>query len=207
MRSEAFESILLYLVGARTKRRTVHLTEARQLRALAHPLRLKLLGLLRTDGPATATTLAERVGQSVPLASYHLRQLAANGFVDEAGELARDARERWWRARHQITSWDVGEFLDSPERLAAGQALSAEVARRYAEVLQSWVAEMPTLPRDWIGMWELSDRRLELAPDELVKLRSALATVIERFVDRPRRDDTEPVIAVVELLPIPRPAS
>jgi DNA-binding transcriptional ArsR family regulator len=145
------------------------------------------------------------VGESVPLVSYHLRQLAANGFVDEAGELARDGRERWWRARHQITSWDVGEFLDSPERLAAGQALSAEVARRYAEVLASWVAELPSLPRGWIGKWELMDRRLELAPDELVELRDSLAEVIERFVDRPRRDDTEPVIAVVELLPIPRP--
>lgn len=189
-----------------TESPAVHLTEARQLRALAHPLRLRLLGLLRNDGPATATTLAERVEASVPLISYHLRQLGAHGFVDEAPDLARDGRERWWRARHRMTSWDLGELLDSPERLAAGQALSAEVARRYGEVLQEWVGEMPALPREWVGAWDLSDWRLHLSPDELIELRAALADVIRRFADRPPREDTAPVTAAVQLLPRPRPA-
>jgi hypothetical protein len=143
----------------------------------------------------------------VPLVSYHLRQLAANGFVDEAGELARDGRERWWRARHQITSWDVGEFLDSPERLAAGQALSAEVAHRYAEIVEAWVEEMRSLPSEWVGAWEMSDWRLELAPAEVVELRLLLADVIEGFADRPRRPGTEPVTAIVQLFPRPRSES
>lgn len=59
----------------------------RQLRALAHPLRVQLLGLLRLDGPATASRLAARVGESSGATSYHLRQLAAYGFVeDEPGQ-------------------------------------------------------------------------------------------------------------------------
>src|SRR5689334_12619211 len=57
--------------------------DGRSLRALAHPLRLRLLGLLRMDGAATASQLAARTGQSSGATSYHLRQLAAYGFVIE----------------------------------------------------------------------------------------------------------------------------
>ncbi len=52
-----------------------------QLKALTHPTRLRMLGLLRIDGPATATTLAQRLGLNTGATSYHLRQLAQHGFV------------------------------------------------------------------------------------------------------------------------------
>ena len=64
------------------------ITEPREMRALAHPLRLRLIGLLRVEGPATATALADTVGESPALVSYHLRQLDAYNFVEEAPELA-----------------------------------------------------------------------------------------------------------------------
>src|SRR6478609_3560973 len=51
------------------------------LRALAHPTRLTMLGMLRIDGPATATSLATRLGINTGQTSYHLRQLAHYGFV------------------------------------------------------------------------------------------------------------------------------
>jgi DNA-binding transcriptional ArsR family regulator len=72
--------------------------DARSLRGLAHPLRLQLLGLLRMDGPATATQLAERTGQSSGATSYHLRQLAAYGFVIEDLDRTTGRRDRYWRA-------------------------------------------------------------------------------------------------------------
>ena len=53
------------------------------LKALAHPVRLRMLGLLRIEGPATATTLATRLGLNTGATSYHLRQLAQHGFVVE----------------------------------------------------------------------------------------------------------------------------
>ena len=62
------------------------------LRALAHPLRGRLLGLLRTEGPSTATRLGQQLGESSGATSYHLRQLEAYGFV---GEARREGRERW----------------------------------------------------------------------------------------------------------------
>ncbi|MBW8766480.1 MAG: helix-turn-helix transcriptional regulator, partial [Geodermatophilales bacterium] len=69
---------------------------------------MSLLAALRMDGPSTATHLAERLGESSGSTSYHLRQLAAFGFVEEVpGE--GDGRERWWRARHRSTRWDTGD--------------------------------------------------------------------------------------------------
>ena len=52
------------------------------------------------------------------MASYHLRQLASHGFIEEAPELAEDGKQRWWRASHERTSWSTVEFLDTPERVA-----------------------------------------------------------------------------------------
>lgn len=80
------------------------------MRALAHPLRGRLLGLLRLDGPSTATLLGQRVGESSGATSYHLRQLAVHGFVEDV-EGAGRGRERWWRAVHRSTLWHTAELL------------------------------------------------------------------------------------------------
>src|SRR3712207_7836256 len=60
--------------------------------------RSALLGLLRSEGPSTASKLGQRLGESSGSTSYHLRQLAALGFVEEVPGQGT-ARERWWRAR------------------------------------------------------------------------------------------------------------
>jgi DNA-binding transcriptional ArsR family regulator len=97
--------------------------EVSAMRALSHPLRLELFERLRTEGPATASLLAQRVGESSGATSYHLRQLARYGFVEED---MRDAkgRERWWRHRERPAEREGASFFSSrvcrlsPERLA-----------------------------------------------------------------------------------------
>src|ERR671932_2725663 len=69
--------------------------DAGGLRALAHPLRVQLFNLLSFYGPATATTLAGRVGESSGSTSYHLRQLERHGLVRE-DTTRGNARARWW---------------------------------------------------------------------------------------------------------------
>ncbi|MGW6810321.1 ArsR/SmtB family transcription factor, partial [Bacillus subtilis] len=101
--------------------------QPRALRALAHPVRIRLLSELRSEGPATASTLAETTGEAVSLISYHLRQLSKHGFIEEAPELARDARERWWRVREQMTSWSSASFLATEEGRAADTAVKQEI--------------------------------------------------------------------------------
>src|ERR1700683_2068981 len=68
-----------------TGRSVTRLTDPRALRAYAHPVRLKLVALLRTEGPLTATRAGELLGESSGTCSFHLRQLAKYGLVEEAG--------------------------------------------------------------------------------------------------------------------------
>jgi DNA-binding transcriptional ArsR family regulator len=184
-----------------TEPSTLRLTDPGQMRALAHPLRLRLLGLLRSDGPATATELAEHLEVSPALASYHLRQLAAHGFIDEAPDLATDGKQRWWRATHERTSWKTVEFLDTPERVAAEQALGREIARAHADRAAEWVVDASSWPTEWVDASTMSDWILELTPEDLTEMREELEATIEWWAARPRRPDAQKVQAIVHLLP------
>ncbi|MGH3064964.1 MAG: winged helix-turn-helix domain-containing protein, partial [Gaiellaceae bacterium] len=77
-------------------KRATELTDPGALRALAHPVRIRLLGLLRREGPLSASEAGRRIGESSGSASYHLRQLARFELVEEAG--GGRGRERPWRA-------------------------------------------------------------------------------------------------------------
>src|SRR6266540_1994464 len=87
------------------------ITDVGSLKAVAHPLRLRLLGSLRIEGPATATDLARKLGESSGATSYHLRQLAKYGFIEDDPEQP-NARDRRWRAAHRYTSWSDSDHAD-----------------------------------------------------------------------------------------------
>src|ERR1700685_4122500 len=70
-------------------------TDARTMRALAHPVRIALVEALSLGGAMTATQVGERIGESATTCSFHLRQLAKYGFVEEAG--GGTGRSRPWR--------------------------------------------------------------------------------------------------------------
>jgi DNA-binding transcriptional ArsR family regulator len=134
-----------------------------QLRALTHPVRLRMLGLLRADGPATATTLATRLGLNTGATSYHLRQLAQHGFVVDDPERGT-GRERWWRAAHTTTRTDVDP--DDPDP-ATGDTLDAylqTVVTVYAERLQRAVEDRPLLPSEWREAGTFSDWSVRVTP-------------------------------------------
>lgn len=171
------------------------------MRALAHPLRLRLLGLLRSDGPATATTLGQQTDSSPALVSYHLRSLAAHSLIEEAPELANDGRERWWRALHSGMTWNPADFLDTPERAAAAGSLMGEIAARYAEAAREWLAEAPAWSADWVDAADMSDWRLHLTPDSTRRLRTDLAEVIDRYTAAPDEEGAEFVRLIVHVLP------
>ena len=74
----------------------MQISDPKAIRALAHPLRLDLLELLAAGGPATAAHCGRMLGESQASCSFHLRQLAKYGFVQDAGP-GQDRRERRWR--------------------------------------------------------------------------------------------------------------
>ncbi|WP_212817897.1 winged helix-turn-helix domain-containing protein [Polymorphospora rubra] len=175
--------------------RTVHLTDPRAMRALAHPTRLQLLGELRTRGPQTVGMLSEIVDEAVGSVSYHLGKLASFGFVEEVPELARDRRERWWRAAHERTTFKPVEVLDNPERRAALDSFRRSVLRRYVEVLERYLESEATLAPAWVAGATSSDTQVHLTSDELMELQADLKALGDRWEARgvAGRAGTEPV--------------
>ena len=150
--------------------------EVRSIRALAHPLRLQLLDLLRFDGPATATRLARRTGESTGATSYHLRQLAQYGYIEE--EPTEAGRERWWRYRDRRPA--VAGHGDEMRRLAA------ELLSREAHAVDRFLAER-SRAADWDAASFFQSHALRLTAAELDELRVA----VERVLDGYRPADAE----------------
>ncbi|MFF9374849.1 ArsR/SmtB family transcription factor [Streptomyces griseoluteus] len=165
--------------------------DAKGLRALAHPVRVQLVGLLRKYGPSTATRLAERLGVNSGTASYHLRQLGAAGFVEEDTERG-NARERWWRSLHQMTELNDPELAErEPE---AALAYLQSVAATYTLRTQRAVNELQTMPRTWRDTFDMSGWALRLTPEEAAALRQELRAVVDRY----RRDTPEGLVKAPE---------
>src|SRR5580693_1042753 len=99
-------------------------TDARTLRALAHPVRIALIEALILGGAMTATQVGERIGESPTTCSFHLRQLAKYGFVEEAG--GGRGRARPWRMRH------IGMTVPGPGKLDATAQIAAHAVARLA---------------------------------------------------------------------------
>ena len=151
------------------------LLDARNLRGLAHPLRLRLLAMLREAGPSTATLLAARVGESTAATSYHLRQLEAYRFVVE--DTGRGTgRERWWRSAHRSTYFDLGAD-ESEEGQLLGEEYLRGVARGYAARMDAWIDALPTVGRAWRDAANMSDYRMRLTPAEAVALVAQLDAI------------------------------
>lgn len=157
----------------------VRVRDATTLRALAHPLRLKLLGLLRIGGPSTATLLGRRLGESSGATSYHLRELARYGFVTEVPGRGT-GRERWWQAAHRMTSWDVADFAEGGSQVA--DELLRYGVRLRGRVLQSWLGSREELDRSWDCAASLNDYALRLTPQQARELAAELTAVADRWL-------------------------
>ncbi|OZM73111.1 transcriptional regulator [Amycolatopsis antarctica] len=165
----------------------------RTLRALAHPLRIQLLELLRADGPATASGLGERLGESSGTTSWHLRQLAEYGFVAEDTDRG-NRRERWWRSVHDGHRMDAEDFLDDPDSAGAlNSYLHASVQLRYAAESQ-FIAELDHWRESWERTVLFDDARLSLTPEETRALSEDVLRVVDRYRREPRAGD-ETVVA------------
>ncbi|MEV7848815.1 helix-turn-helix domain-containing protein [Streptomyces cyaneofuscatus] len=175
--------------------------DAKGLRALAHPVRVQMVTLLRKHGPSTATRLAERLDVNSGTASYHLRQLAAAGFVAEDAERG-NARERWWRSVHQLTRFDHEDLAEREPEAALAYLQSVHSA--YTMRTQQGLHGLQTLPRPWREAFDMSDAALRLTPAEARKMRDEIWSVIERYKrasDDQKSQDTERVWVNLHVLP------
>ncbi|MFH8606663.1 ArsR/SmtB family transcription factor [Streptomyces sp. NPDC018029] len=161
--------------------RKVHHLDARTLRGLAHPLRMRLLSSLRLDGPATASQLAARLGESSGATSYHLRQLAEYGFVEDDPERGK-GRERWWRSAHQGTYTDEDLIRDQdPEVRGALSTLLHEYATQHAQEVNTWIATRHEWSEEWDEAADISDFTLDLTPELASELAHKIHDLVESY--------------------------
>jgi DNA-binding transcriptional ArsR family regulator len=160
------------------------LTDPKAMRALAHPVRLALLEAFAGTDTLTATEAGERVGESPANASFHLRQLAKYGFVEEAER--GTGRRRPWKLKHCGTSFT--DVHDDPELAGAARALSRTLRDYYLARAQSAHEERHALPAEWRAVTGLNQMGLYVTPEELKILNEEiLALLFERFGERRAR--------------------
>jgi DNA-binding transcriptional ArsR family regulator len=172
-----------------------------QMKALTHPVRVRMLGMLRIDGPATATTLATRLGLNTGATSYHLRQLAQAGFVAEDTTLG-NARDRWWRAAHQSTTTDTAGPAE-PEARDTLDAYLQSVVVVMTELLQRSVEELPLLTEEWRDATTYSDWVVSLTPRKARAVIGQLIASMQEIDEEADDEDAVPFMLQLSAFPYP----
>ncbi len=167
----------------------VHLSDPRALRAYAHPVRMALVGLLRREGPRTATQAAPLVGESVASCSYHLRMLAKYGLVEEA-DPDGPGRDKPWRATAEYTDWPG--WSDDPAVASAAEALTLAAAENQFHRMARAMEKRHELPREWQEAEGFSDVTLYLTPEELKGLGRRIEDLLQEYGDRVAHPERRP---------------
>jgi DNA-binding transcriptional ArsR family regulator len=166
-------------------------TDARDLRALAHPLRLALLETLVTEGPLTASQAAALLEESPSNCSWHLRKLAEHGFVREAR--GGTGRNRPWRAVAQGLDWgEPGGTDDVPDSGIAAEALSDMLVEREVQRLRAARASRDAEPAPWQEVTGLLSSMAWLTADEAARLRQELTAVLVPHLERSAERTADP---------------
>jgi DNA-binding transcriptional ArsR family regulator len=137
---------------------------AAQMRAMVHPLRMRIIDALRNDGPSTASRLAAQLGESSGATSYHLRVLADAGVIEEDSDRG-NGRERWWRRAQPIYFPTDAESPDERAVEVAGRLLHVE---REDEALRRFLLGFEELPTEWNEATFTGSFPIYLTADELM---------------------------------------
>lgn len=174
------------------------ITDSGVLAAMSHPLRRRLMDVLKVYGPSTVSQLAERTDQAVANVSHHLKVLGACDLIEEAPELARDRRERWWRLVSAGVRWTTADFDGDPATAAVASAAQSLNLDRHASLVRQWFATSEEERARWENSPFATGKWMHLTPAELAQLEAEVIDVFARWADRALPDDgerREPVFA------------
>ncbi|MGA4670153.1 ArsR/SmtB family transcription factor [Propionibacteriaceae bacterium Y1923] len=143
-----------------------------QLRAVAHPTRIRIMTLLAYQGPLRATDLGEPLGLAPNAVSYHLRILARAGLVTEATGVGQDKRERWWQTAH--ARYEIDDPGQAPQLFthirqvverALGQAVQSDLPEGSKPALSFASAWLPPAEFDQVlgAVGAATEKQLKLA--------------------------------------------
>jgi DNA-binding MarR family transcriptional regulator len=178
------------------------------MRALAHPLRWALMDALLVEDTATATRCAELVGASQATCSFHLRQLARYGFVEQVE--SSDRRERPWRMATTEQRWD--RVQPDETRARAATELTRVFVEREFDKFRRWLRSALSYPKDWQSAAGHVGAQTWLTADELTDLSKQLREVMTRYKDRlddpgRRPEGSRPVRLFLMSYPLPEDAA
>lgn len=166
---------------------SARITDPRVMRAMAHPARIAIIEHLGSTGAVvTATECADLVGLSPSATSYHLRELARYGLVEQAPSRG-DGRERVWRST--TTSFSVQGDLDEPETRASQQKLVDVYLNRDFARLREWMAGMHEESKEWQDASTLMGPMLLLTAEELTEVNKRIGELLDPYRRRERMDD------------------
>lgn len=158
----------------------LEVSDPKAMRALAHPLRLSILDVLRDRGQATATEVATQLGDSAANCSFHLRTLERYGFVEDVG--GGKGRHRPWRAIPYHFAIDSTEA--SSDMLRAAQALGEAAGDKTIKRLEGWESETASHAEVWQSAAFHIDNRLRVTPSELKKIRTEMQKILKPYRSR-----------------------
>jgi DNA-binding transcriptional ArsR family regulator len=179
--------------------------EMAALKGLAHPLRVAIIDVLSGYGPATASALAERLGESSGATSYHLRQLEKHGFVQE-DTTRGSGRERWWQRVPRPISLNSTELEPNGAERAASDLVMAEWQRNRQQRLSAFLSHgLEAVGKDWVEYGGVSTANLQLTIDQMHELGLELAEVVDRYLTKYRNQQVpgaRPVQVHVDVFPL-----
>lgn len=156
----------------------LELTDARALRALAHPARLAILEFLHQEGTATPTECSHAVGESPQACSYHLRALAKHGLVRRTS--SDDGRETRWELAAAGFRFSPTTST-APEYEAAARALGARVLERDDAIVAEYLARERELDDDWRDAALVTSASIHVTTDELRELQRGLRELLAPY--------------------------
>lgn len=188
------------------QRRPDRVLDSGALRALAHPLRVRIYDILSQYGPQTASTLAERLGESSGSTSYHLRALAKHELIREI-EGRGTTRERWWERPVGGVAFANPASMTTPSGRAATQIVMSEFLRGRHEQLMAFVeTELVAADAAWAESTMISTATARLTPAQSAELNRRIMAVIDETVDAYRDqegEDVRPVTVRADVFPLP----
>src|SRR5687768_16806464 len=171
-------------------RRTI--TDVRVLRALADPIRYRILGHLMATGSGTASQCADVVGATASNCSYHLRQLAKYGLVERAPAGPGDGRERPWQPTATGFSYGPPDGVpDDPAANLVNRRLLHAGVDAEAAIAHAAIDRHESLPPSWQDAVMMSTYGLLIDPAELEALTTAVDALIRPYI-RLTREDAPP---------------
>jgi DNA-binding transcriptional ArsR family regulator len=173
------------------------ITDPKTMLALTHPVRLALLEALALEGPLTATQAGELIGESPTTCSFHFRQLAKYGFVEEAG--VGPGRQRHWK---RVDIWmNFTDNSDDPEANIAAKGLERLLFERAISRIRRFYDTKANLPKVWQEASDSTQAMIYVTPEELREVNTQLLSILQKFHPRLENHSLRPEGALpIELL-------